>query len=82
MREIVDKKLCYGCGACEQVCPVGCISMYPDSKGFLYPIIDNDACINCGKCQKHCIARGEEIDTDSKQELLGSISIRVRGNLP
>lgn len=67
MREIVDKNQCYGCGACEQVCPVGCISMQPDSRGFLYPIIDEEKCINCGKCQKHCIARQGESDDSLEQ---------------
>ena len=47
---------CYGCRACEQVCPEKVISMQPDKEGFLYPVINNDGCIKCGKCLKVCPA--------------------------
>lgn len=30
---------CFGCTACKHLCPVGCIRMKPDEKGFLYPIV-------------------------------------------
>ena len=47
-------KMCTGCGACNNICPVGAISMKPDKYGFLYPEIDNSMCIDCGKCEKTC----------------------------
>lgn len=47
-------KMCTGCGACNNVCPVGAISMKPDKYGFLYPEIDGSMCIDCGKCEKTC----------------------------
>lgn len=56
MKEVIDAKLCYGCGACAKLCPVGCISMERDEKGFLYPVIDQERCIDCGTCRKNCIA--------------------------
>lgn len=58
MKEFVfDNKiqdLCYGCRACEQVCPRNAISMQPNNEGFIYPIIDQKKCIDCGLCEKVC----------------------------
>lgn len=54
---IYDNKshdLCYGCRACEQVCPKQAISMIPNREGFIYPIIDNTQCIDCNLCKKVC----------------------------
>lgn len=45
---------CTGCGACYNVCPVNCIEMKADEKGFAYPVIDYDKCIHCGKCDRTC----------------------------
>lgn len=50
-----NKETCYGCGACEKVCPVGAIEMKPDEKGFFYPALDKAKCIQCGKCRNICI---------------------------
>ncbi len=49
-----EKTLCSGCRCCEQVCPVGAISMKNDIEGFLHPIKDKEKCINCGLCEKRC----------------------------
>ena len=54
MIEIKDKKDCCGCWACENVCPVQCISMDEDNEGFRYPTVDKDKCINCHLCEKVC----------------------------
>ena len=48
------KNICCGCGACQQACPVQCIELKPDKKGFLYPTIDKKHCIKCGKCERVC----------------------------
>lgn len=54
MLKITDKSRCCGCEACANVCPKGCISMLPDSEGFLYPHVDETACVDCGLCEKVC----------------------------
>ena len=50
--DVLDKKLCSGCGACFNICPKKCIQMQPDMCGFLYPVIDKTRCIGCGLCDK------------------------------
>lgn len=54
MIRLMDKADCCGCGACAQSCPKSCISMEPDSEGFLYPKVDEKSCVNCGLCEKVC----------------------------
>ena len=51
---ILDKKDCSGCGACSNICPHNCISMYYDEEGFLYPKVDIEKCIDCHLCEKIC----------------------------
>lgn len=45
---------CSGCAACADSCPVGCLSMKLDEKGFAYPFKDASKCIDCGKCERVC----------------------------
>lgn len=54
MINIVNKKDCCGCGACEQECPQRCISLQEDSEGFLYPQVNLKICNNCGLCEHVC----------------------------
>lgn len=49
-----DPFTCYGCGACEGVCPVGCITMNYDNEGFQFPTINHNKCVECNKCNKAC----------------------------
>lgn len=54
-----NKTQCCGCEACRQVCPVQCIAMIEDEKGFIYPHIDTNRCIDCGKCRRTCLFHNE-----------------------
>ncbi|MDR1150688.1 MAG: 4Fe-4S binding protein [Clostridiales bacterium] len=40
---------CISCGACENECPVSCISSGDDKY-----IIDQEKCISCGACANVC----------------------------
>jgi coenzyme F420-reducing hydrogenase beta subunit len=56
---MIDKKLknkseCNGCHACFCVCPVKCITMEPDTEGFLYPAVNYDLCTQCSQCIEVC----------------------------
>lgn len=50
MPRVIDASKCIGCGACEKVCLVGCISQREDKKR----VIDESACVDCGACQMAC----------------------------
>lgn len=52
--EITRKSDCCGCAACEEACPIGCITMKYDDEGFKYPVIDAKRCVDCGRCAKAC----------------------------
>ena len=54
MKVLDNMKLCYGCGACCNICPTGAISMKVNAEGFLEPVVDEEKCISCGKCKKVC----------------------------
>ncbi|MCJ8343439.1 MAG: 4Fe-4S binding protein, partial [Cetobacterium sp.] len=41
---------CISCGACQEVCPVSCISEDENGKR----VIDEDVCIDCGSCASVC----------------------------
>ena len=45
---------CYGCRACEQICPKRAISMIANYEGFLYPVVDATKCVDCSLCYKIC----------------------------
>lgn len=50
----MNKEMCCGCSACENICPQSAITLTPDSEGFLYPSISPEKCISCGQCQNVC----------------------------
>ena len=50
---LCGEKDCTGCGACDNICPIGAISM-SFNNGFKFPVIDKDKCINCLACEKSC----------------------------
>ncbi len=54
--KITDYEKCFGCSACEYICPKKCITMKFDSVGFYYPEIDETLCVECNKCSTVCPA--------------------------
>lgn len=62
------KKECCGCGACSQICHMGCITMCQDSEGFLYPVTDVEKCIRCNRCNQVCpIENAQKVCKESKE---------------
>lgn len=54
MITISNKRLCTGCKACANACPVNAIEYIEDDEGFWYPAVCFDKCINCSKCERVC----------------------------
>ena len=48
------KTECFGCEACQQICPKQAIIMQEDKEGFRYPVVDEAVCIHCNLCRKTC----------------------------
>ena len=60
--QICKADKCIGCGVCENVCSIKCISMKMDEEGFRYPVINEDRCLKCNKCVRACpVENGLEI---------------------
>jgi ferredoxin len=49
LRPEADQKLCTGCGACVDQCPVSALTMSEN-----VPKVDREACITCFCCQEIC----------------------------
>ena len=49
----ISSDLCYGCGACQAICPSNTIVMQMET-GFLRPKVVNEKCVNCNLCQQVC----------------------------
>ncbi len=58
---------CCGCHSCEQVCPKNCITLKPNSEGFLYPVVEENLCTDCGLCKKKCPVLTDVKKQDTKK---------------
>lgn len=54
MGRLLDKNSCTGCMACKNVCPIKCIEVEQDTRGFYVPHIDTLKCVKCGMCESAC----------------------------
>lgn len=46
----IDKTECAGCGICQRVCIIGCITEDEDGKSKIV----ESGCVDCGACQNSC----------------------------
>ena len=69
------KSECFGCGACQQICPVSAIQMEEDCEGFLYPMVDTARCVNCNLCHKSCPAENP-VTLNKPQKALAGFSVQ------
>lgn len=72
--ENINRNLCTGCGACENVCPVSAITMVENGEGFRFPEIDHDRCAGCGKCFKICPAENGIKNIDEYKPVLYGVT--------
>lgn len=66
MIEVLDKKDCCGCTACESICGVKAITMTADNEGFLYPKVNKANCTDCGLCERVCPISFRDKSTEAK----------------
>ena len=69
-----ERNTCTGCTACVNVCPKSCISMKPDSQGFLYPYIEKELCIGCGACDRICEEASKKAESAEVCKGFGAIA--------
>lgn len=63
---------CVGCGACAEVCPVGCIELVDKvsgNSGSRELIQHYDECIYCGECETNCITEEKGIKLTNEYDL-------------
>ena len=54
--DVVDWRLCLGCGACAYICPEQRISLVNDLDHGIRPVIAGDTCVSCTECLQVCPA--------------------------
>jgi coenzyme F420 hydrogenase subunit beta len=65
IRNVVESKLCSGCGTCFSMCPKSAITLKMDEREWIYlPKIDESKCNHCGVCFHIC--PGRSIDFGQK----------------
>jgi coenzyme F420 hydrogenase subunit beta len=52
--DVVEWRLCTGCGACVAICPQHSIQLVDIRSDGLRPVINSDKCLKCGKCVSVC----------------------------
>lgn len=58
LQDVVDWRLCLGCGACAYICPGGKIAMVDVVDEGLRPQMTGDPCVDCTDCLDVCPAVG------------------------
>lgn len=54
VQQIVERRLCLGCGACAYICPEHRIQLVNFVEEGIRPVVDTDRCATCTDCLKVC----------------------------
>jgi len=65
IEEIVEERLCSGCGTCSGICPNSAIKMVINKKGAYIPELVNDKCNKCGICFNSCPGKYFDFDNSN-----------------
>ena len=71
---VTDVYDCCGCGCCEMICPLECISMKEEVNGHLFPNLDEKRCISCSKCLSVCPCYRIDINNGYDRKLYAAYS--------
>lgn len=52
--QIVENRLCHGCGACAYACSEAAIELRNFLDVGIRPVVDSNRCSNCGDCTAVC----------------------------
>lgn len=54
---VIEEKICTGCGACTAVCPQFCVELKLNCDGYWKRSVKEERCIECQKCLAVCSAK-------------------------
>lgn len=78
----VEPQLCTGCGACEQTCPTGSLTLEEEHDSVSL-VFDPALCTGCGQCVSRCPERAISVEKMTDLETLAAGRVRLyedRGN--
>jgi heterodisulfide reductase subunit A-like polyferredoxin len=68
-----DRDLCNGCGACEDACPFGALSIEGDEN-----VLDWGKCMGCGVCAEKCPNGAMSLVRDGRKGLPLDVRLLAR----
>ncbi len=77
----IDKEKCSACGLCAEACPIGCLTIYSESK-------ESVSCDLCGgepqcvmACHAHCLTEVDSNQANEKQNMNYLVKILEQENI-
>jgi coenzyme F420 hydrogenase subunit beta len=70
IRQIVDWRLCLGCGACAYICPHQHIRLTDFAEEGIRPVVDLEQCISCSDCLEVCPAYDNDHSEINRRPLI------------
>ncbi len=81
IENIIENRICCGCGTCAGICPNNAIEMQINKRGFYEPLVNKEKCNNCELCNKVCPQINKTLDFNGLNEFVfGKTPDKVIGN--
>lgn len=72
----LEPQLCTGCGACEQTCPTGSLTLEQEHNSVSL-VFDPALCTGCGQCASRCPERAVSVEKMTDLETLAAGRVRL-----